>query len=44
MLLDTNVWLLGLTAAVSMLHMVFDFLAFKNGTIFVDVLIRRHSF
>lgn len=31
MLSDTNPYLLGLTFAVSMLHMVFDFLAFKNG-------------
>ncbi len=31
MLLDTNAWLLVLTAVVSVLHMVFDFLAFKNG-------------
>ena len=31
-LLETNVWLLALTGAVSVLHMVFDFLAFKNGT------------
>ena len=30
MLLDTNPWLLGLTFAVSILHMVFDMLAFKN--------------
>lgn len=27
---DTNPWLLGLTFAVSLLHTVFDFLAFKN--------------
>ena len=31
-LLDTNPWILGLTVAVSLLHSVFDFLAFKNGT------------
>jgi hypothetical protein len=30
MMTDTNPWLLGLTVAVSLLHMVFDFLAFKN--------------
>jgi hypothetical protein len=30
MLLDTNPYLLGLTAVVSLLHMIFDFLAFKN--------------
>ncbi len=33
-LLDTNPYLLGLTVAVSILHSVFDFLAFKNGKIF----------
>lgn len=27
---ETNPWLLGLTAVVSILHMLFDFLAFKN--------------
>ena len=30
-LLDTNPYLLGLTVAVSILHSVFEFLAFKNG-------------
>ena len=30
MLLETNPWLLGLTAFVSVLHTLFDFLAFKN--------------
>lgn len=30
MLLDTDPWLLGLTAAISLLHSVFDFLAFKS--------------
>jgi hypothetical protein len=30
MLLDTDPWLLGLTAAISMLHSAFDFLAFKS--------------
>ena len=30
MLLDTSPWLLGLTAIVSLLHSLFDFLAFKN--------------
>jgi hypothetical protein len=34
MVLDTNPWLLGITVAVSMLHMVFDFLAFKNDIMF----------
>lgn len=29
-LFDTNPWLLGLTFCVSLLHMLFDFLAFKN--------------
>jgi hypothetical protein len=32
MLVETNPWLLVLTFAVSILHSVFDFLAFKNGT------------
>lgn len=31
-LMDTNPWLLGLTMVVSLLHSLFDFLAFKNGT------------
>eukprot|EP00667_Euglena_gracilis_P007003 EG_transcript_7062 len=30
MLMDTNPWLLGLTVLVTLLHTVFDFLAFKN--------------
>lgn len=30
-LMDTNPWLLGLTMVVSLLHSLFDFLAFKNG-------------
>lgn len=30
-LLDTNPYLLGATIAVSILHSVFEFLAFKNG-------------
>jgi hypothetical protein len=34
MLMDTNPVLLGITFAVSMLHMVFDFLAFKNDIAF----------
>ena len=36
-LLDTNPYLLGLTVAVSILHSVFDFLAFKNGNL-IDIL------
>ena len=31
MISETNIWLLVLTGAVSLLHMTFDFLAFKNG-------------
>ncbi len=31
MLVDTNAYLLGLTLVVSLLHTIFDFLAFKNG-------------
>jgi len=34
MLLDTNPYLLGLTFVVSILHMIFDFLAFKNDITF----------
>jgi hypothetical protein len=30
-LLETNPYLLALTMVVSILHMIFDFLAFKNG-------------
>ncbi|KFD56198.1 hypothetical protein M514_02976 [Trichuris suis] len=33
-LLDTNPYLLGLTVVVSLLHMVFEFLAFKNDIMF----------
>ena len=32
MLIETNPWLLGLTVFVSLLHTIFDFLAFKNGS------------
>ncbi len=32
MFFETNSYLLGITLAVSLLHTVFDFLAFKNGT------------
>jgi hypothetical protein len=31
-LLETNIWLLGITVGVSLLHMLFEMLAFKNGT------------
>lgn len=34
MLVETNPWLLGLTVVVSVLHMVFDMLAFKNDITF----------
>jgi hypothetical protein len=34
MFLETNAWLLGLTMIVSLLHSVFDFLAFKNDIAF----------
>jgi hypothetical protein len=30
-LLETNPYLLGLTVAVSIVHSIFEFLAFKNG-------------
>ncbi|KAJ9056568.1 hypothetical protein DSO57_1031642 [Entomophthora muscae] len=33
-LMDTNPWLLGLTMVVSLLHSLFDFLAFKNDIAF----------
>jgi len=33
-LLETNPYLLGLTIVVSILHSVFEFLAFKNGKFF----------
>lgn len=33
MLMDTNPWLLALTAVVTILHSVFDMLAFKNGMV-----------
>lgn len=29
--MDTNPWLLALTAVVTIFHSIFDFLAFKNG-------------
>lgn len=32
MLLETSTWLIILTVIISLLHSVFDFLAFKNGT------------
>ena len=38
MLVETNPYLLAVTAIVSVLHMVFDTLAFKNGTFFVTQL------
>ena len=31
-MLDTNPYLLGLTFIVSVIHSIFEFLAFKNGT------------
>ncbi|ORX88419.1 cleft lip and palate transmembrane 1 [Basidiobolus meristosporus CBS 931.73] len=34
MLIETNPWLLGITACVSVLHSIFDFLAFKNDIAF----------
>jgi Cleft lip and palate transmembrane protein 1 (CLPTM1) len=40
LLLDTSPWLLGLTAVVSLLHSLFDFLAFKND-VQVDILRTR---
>jgi hypothetical protein len=37
MLLETNPYLLATTVAVSLLHMLFDFLAFKNGDTSMEV-------
>ena len=37
-LLDTNPYLLGLTVAVSILHSVFEFLAFKNGMVCISTV------
>lgn len=34
---DTNPWLLGLTAVISIFHMLFDFLAFRNDISFWKV-------
>jgi uncharacterized membrane protein len=34
-LIETNPILLGLTFVISLLHSVFEFLAFKNGTVVV---------
>jgi len=39
MLLDNHPYMLALTFAVSLLHMIFDYLAFKNGTKFHFCLI-----
>ena len=38
-LLETSPWLLGVTFVVSLLHMLFDFLAFKN-----DIQVRYHLY
>jgi hypothetical protein len=42
---DTNPWLLGITVVVSLLHMLFDFLAFKNDISFwrVCTIVRASS-
>lgn len=32
MFIETNIYLLAITVVVTLLHSVFDFLAFKNGT------------
>lgn len=36
-LLETSPYLLGLTAAISILHSIFELLAFKNGKLFACV-------
>lgn len=38
MLLDTNPYFLGLTMVVSLLHSFFEFLAFKNGKLFFNLI------
>lgn len=39
MMLDTNPYLLAVTMVVSLLHSVFDFLAFKNGTCMMTTMV-----
>lgn len=36
MILETNPYLLGMTVVVTILHSVFEFLAFKNGTYYLS--------
>lgn len=36
-MLDTNPYLLGLTFVVSVVHSIFEFLAFKNGIIIISL-------
>lgn len=40
-LLDTNAWLLGTTAVVSLLHMVFEMLAFKSDIVCSHLLVNK---
>lgn len=40
MLRETNPILLGVTFTVSILHSVFEFLAFKNGRYFIKTILR----
>jgi hypothetical protein len=39
-LLDTNIWLLGTTGVVTILHMLFETLAFKNDIVSDNISMR----
>lgn len=43
-LLDTNIWLLGTTGVVTILHMVFETLAFKNDIVSPHIALRTMLF
>lgn len=43
-MLDTNPYLLGITFIVSIVHSVFEFLAFKNGTVFFSISTPRFRY
>lgn len=38
-MVETNPYLLGLTVVVSIVHSIFEFLAFKNGTTYIRVCV-----
>lgn len=42
--LDTNPYLLGITIVVSIIHSVFEFLAFKNGEYYVQFFWKKKDF